>query len=219
MVTTNRRCCRRFALGLLRGSRISKLFMTYRMTTLTDREISLTRCDFKERIFTCSTPCGIADILQEVRLRLVSASNRNDFPHEFFVSSAFTDGCGLLQWRRNFSRNDFSVGKHHFLPSTSTFFIPTPALAVGDLYHLLLDGLTRFRVCRCSFGGYCYEATARSTSIMKPLVWTYRTRSGDSKPSSAFTGCNLTKSIASLCNLWRLKNDQQESSQAPRIKV
>jgi len=63
MVTTNRRCCRRFALGLLRGSRISKLFMTYRMTTLTDREISLTRCDFKERISTCSTPCGIADIL------------------------------------------------------------------------------------------------------------------------------------------------------------
>lgn len=219
MVTTNRRCCRRFALGLLRGSRISKLFMTYRMTTLTDREISLTRCDFKERIFTCSTPCGIADILQEVRLRLVSASNRNDFPHEFFVSSAFADGCGLLQWRRNFSRNDFSVGKHHFLPSTSTFFIPTPALAVGDLYHLLLDGLTRFRVSRCSFGGHFYEATARSTSFMKPLVWTYRTRSGDSKPSSAFTGCNLTKSIASLCNLWRLKNDQQESSQAPRIKV
>ena len=93
MVTTNRRCCRRFALGLLRGSRISKLFMTYRMTTLTDREISLTRCDFKERIFTCSTPCGIADIMQEVRLRLVSASNRNDFPHEFFVSSAV---CGRL---------------------------------------------------------------------------------------------------------------------------
>lgn len=123
------------------------------------------------------------------------------FPTSSLFPLPFADGCGLLQWRRNFSRNDFSVGKHHFLPSTSTFFIPTPALAVGDLYHLLLDGLTRFRVSRCSFGGHCYEATARSTSFMKPLVWTYRTRSGDSKPSSAFTDCNLTKSIASLCNL------------------
>ena len=112
--------------------------------------------------------------------------------------------CGrlwLASMEKKLFRNDFSVGKHHFLPSTSTFFIPTPALAVGDLYHLLLDGLTRFRVSRCSFGGHCYEATARSTSFMKPLVWTYRTRSGDSKPSSAFTDCNLTKSIASLCNL------------------
>jgi hypothetical protein len=36
----NRRCCRPGELGLLHASRIIKLSMSYRMTTLTDREIS-----------------------------------------------------------------------------------------------------------------------------------------------------------------------------------
>lgn len=184
----NRRCCRLVVLGLLHGFCISKSSLTYRMTTLTDREISPTRLIPKQHSVDWYIPDLVGIIANPTKQQLSDWRlwQQNHFPTNSLSALPVTETdvtcpddeaepLPSIVFRRK-TRSPLMCFISTFLPTpwpSSGFFIVFYSMSLPHaVFPVLLS---------CVFG--CSNGSL--DIIQKALVWTYRTRTMTQKTQAS----------------------------------
>jgi hypothetical protein len=185
----NRRCCRPGSTRFIACFSHHSTVHTYRMTKLTDHQISPVELAANNTFYMIISSCCFAGTSAGDVFRLESLRLQTTALGVLCFLRRSRGRLWLAIIKQIFCRQEFSDGKH----AASTF--PThPDLLPDRLRGSLSSALTRWAYpmpCLPFFLQWIsYQATAHSTSYTKPLVWTYRTKTMTQKTEASLQAAN-----------------------------